>query len=285
VSATATGRSIISTGFTEVKLLSSRPPSRDPRVSACAHRDAGKFMREALLVAFVRRASQQPAFVAMGPGSRPGRRFVYDALARHKSHKLKFQSAAVRRHSFAISPNAFFARYSFISRPPNRGRRECRAPDAPAVSCAMVVVERTRAYRSHRNHPALPAQWFYGLYRVLPGAPGVLATVAPERLSLPRNLTPASGCQDHTILPYASGALVSRTLRVHRSPPRERDDRVSPLLVGRDGENLRLIWVRPQALFLKIGNGPCGELTRRARARAVGWSIPMEVVVRTAVFE
>src|ERR1700685_1416557 len=38
-------------------------------------------------------------------------------------------------HDFAISPNAFFARYSFISRPPNRGRRECRAPDAP---CGLV---------------------------------------------------------------------------------------------------------------------------------------------------
>ena len=42
----------------------------------------------------------------------------------------------------------------------SRGRRECRAPDAPAVSCAKIVVERTRAYRSHRNHPAFPAQWF-----------------------------------------------------------------------------------------------------------------------------
>ena len=121
-------------------------------------------------------------------------------------------------------------RFALYSRPPNRGRRECRAADAPAVSCAMVVVERTRAYRSHRNHPALPAQWFYGLYRTLPGAPGLLATVAPEKLSPPGNLTPASGCQDHTILPYASGALVSRTVGVHRSPPRERDDRVSPPL-------------------------------------------------------
>jgi hypothetical protein len=112
----------------------------------------------------------------------------------------------------------------------NKGAGNAGRPMRPAVSCARWSRKRTRAYRSHRNHPALPAQWFYGLYRALPGAPGVLATVAPERLSLPRNLTPASGCQDHTILPYASGALVSRTLRVHRSPPRERDDRVSPLL-------------------------------------------------------
>ena len=41
-----------------------------------------------------------------------------------------FKQSAMRGHNFAISPNAFFARYSFISRPPNRGRRECRAPEA-----------------------------------------------------------------------------------------------------------------------------------------------------------
>ncbi len=40
-----------------------------------------------------------------------------------------FKQSAMRGHTFAISPNAFFARYSFISRPPNRGRRECRAPE------------------------------------------------------------------------------------------------------------------------------------------------------------
>jgi len=39
--------------------------------------------------------------------------------------------AMAARHSFAISPNAFFARYSFISRPLQWGRRECRAADAP----------------------------------------------------------------------------------------------------------------------------------------------------------
>jgi hypothetical protein len=110
----------------------------------------------------------------------------------------------------------------------NKGAGNAGRPMRPAVSCARWSRKRTRAYRSHRNHPAFPAQWFYGLYRALPGAPGLLATVAPEKLSLLGNLTPASGCQDHTILPYASGALVSRTLRVHRSPPRVCDDRERP---------------------------------------------------------
>src|SRR5450631_1712602 len=101
---------------------------------------------------------------------------------------------------------------------------------------------RTRAYRSHRNHPALPAQWFT-TYTCPPRRPGFLATVAPEKLSPLKNLTPASGCQDHTTSSSASGALVRRTLRVHRSPPRERDDRDSPLWWDGMVRNMDLFWV------------------------------------------
>ena len=94
----------------------------------------------------------------------------------------------------------------------------------------------------------------YSLSRALLGAPGFLATVAPEKLSLPRNLTPASGCQNHTILLSASGALVRRTLRVHRSPPRERDDRDSPLSVGQDDKGYSPRIYCCQELFPKFGN-------------------------------
>jgi len=45
--------------------------------------------------------------------------------------------------------------------------------------------------------------------------PGLRATVARNHLA---NLTPASGGQDHTILPSASAAPVSRSPHVHRIP-------------------------------------------------------------------
>src|ERR1017187_4481476 len=136
---------------------------------------------------------------------------------------------------------------------PNRGRRECRAPDAPAVSCAMGVVERTRAYRSHRNHPAFPAQWFTA-YFVLSPATGLSCHRRPREVLLPGNLTPASGCQDHTTLPSASCALVSRTLRVHRSPPHVCDDHEAPLMAKRDGEDIAVICVSDkQKYFCKRG--------------------------------
>src|ERR1700733_13169524 len=108
----------------------------------------------------------------------------------------------------------FCARYSFISRPPNRGRRECRAADAPDSRVCHVEQERTRVSRVHRNHPAFPTQWFTD-YTCAPRCSGFLATVTPEKLSLLKNLTPASRCQDHTSSPSASSALVKSTIPVH----------------------------------------------------------------------
>jgi hypothetical protein len=45
----------------------------------------------------------------------------------------------------------------------------------------------------------------------------------------PRDLTPASRRQDHTTSPSASALFVNSAARVHRIPPRVRDDRDTPL--------------------------------------------------------
>ena len=112
---------------------------------------------------------------------------------------------------------------------PNRGRRECRAPGAPAAARAMVASKEAHALvRSHRKHPAFPAQWFYDLFRALPGDRAFLPP-SPLRSLLLKNLTPASRRQDHTTSPSASRALVRSALRVHRIPSRVRDDRDTPL--------------------------------------------------------
>ena len=110
----------------------------------------------------------------------------------------------------------------------------------------MVVVERTRAYRSHRNHPAFPTQWFTD-YSAL--SPVLRAFWPPSSASLHANLTPASGCQDHTHFPSASNAFVKSTLGVHRIPPRVRDDHDTPLLVGRDGGQYRIIRIFGKAEY------------------------------------
>src|SRR3984893_2548686 len=78
--------------------------------------------------------------------------------------------------------------------------------------------------------------------------------------STPPNLTPASGRQDHTTSPYAATSLVrplliahrlitrpaiplhAKRCRVHRIPPRVRDDRDTPLWWGGMRKVLDLIW-------------------------------------------
>ena len=100
---------------------------------------------------------------------------------------------------------------------------------------------RTRAYRFGGSIPAFPAQWLYGLLRALPGRAGLVVTVAHEKLSLLLDLTPASGRQDHTTSPYASGMHVCHAIGVHRIPPRVRDVRERPSSYGETGGVMPLI--------------------------------------------
>jgi hypothetical protein len=67
-------------------------------------------------------------------------------------------------------------------------------------------------------------------------------------------LTPASGRQDHTASPSATTAFVIRRLRVHRIPPRVRDDRDPPLSSGETRGFKSLICPTAKAeYFLKGG--------------------------------
>ena len=93
------------------------------------------------------------------------------------------------------------------------------------MCCLRMEKRCTRAYRFGGSIPAFPAQWFYGLYRALPGE----RLFCLRRLrGFTQGLTPAPRHQDHTTSPYASGAYVYRTLGVHRIPPRVRDVRERP---------------------------------------------------------
>src|SRR6266478_9116096 len=140
-------------------------------------------------------------------------------------------------HSFTISPRT---RASFIgtSCPLQiRGRRECRAPDAPAAACG--VVESTRVshhgHTGNTRHP--PRNGFNGFLRALPGDRAFLPPSSLRSLLL-KNLTPASGRQDHTTSPSASQHVRQYAAHVHRIPTHVRDDREPPLLSDRDGASL-----------------------------------------------
>jgi hypothetical protein len=65
-------------------------------------------------------------------------------------------------------------------------------------------------------------------------------------------LTPAPGRQDHTSSPSAASNARQARRRVHRIPPRVRDVASRPSKWDETARDIQLIWVRPQAIFLKI---------------------------------
>src|SRR5258708_23935117 len=80
-----------------------------------------------------------------------------------------------------------------------------------------------------------------------PRRPGSFATVASGITSA--NLTPASGCQDHTTSPSAFVPFVNGTISVHRIPSRVRDDRDTPLEWDETAGDIEVIWVKRERIY------------------------------------
>jgi hypothetical protein len=168
-----------------------------------------------------------------------------DAPFAHPTESIS--NGVIRSHTSAISPQVC-ARL-ILNFPPshNRGRRECRAPDAPAVLRAKMRVARTQVITVTPETPGIPRAMVLRLISRSPRGPGSFAPVV--RRANPATLTPASGRQDHTTLPSASSALVSRAISVHRNPPHVRDDRETPLMARRDDLLLSLFLPSRQVKF------------------------------------
>jgi hypothetical protein len=183
-------------------------------------------------------------------------------------------------------------------------------PVAPAASCALVVVERTRVTTSTPESPDVPARnGFNGFLRALPGDRALLppspcglkvlsSPVEPNEP--PQDLTPASRRQDHTTSPSASSAVVlhaanrsrrairpalashAQHCRVHRTPPRVRDDHDTPLWWGGMARVLDLIWVRWQQIFFgkseKKTRQPRRQTARRANHRRPAQRFPSRLL-------
>ena len=87
--------------------------------------------------------------------------------------------------------------------PPNReGAGNAGRTRTRSLACKMKKAHEQSHHRFAGNIPAFPAQWFYGFLRALPGDRACLSP-SPARSSASQNLTPASGCQDHTTSPSA----------------------------------------------------------------------------------
>ena len=153
--------------------------------------------------------------------------------------------------------------------PKRRGRRERRVRAAPAVSCA------TRTKENAHEHTGTVGAFRHSLrngftaYAALSSATNSschrhrringLARPGWARKNL-RRLDTSNGCQDHTVLPYATAPFVlhagarsrKTALRTFAHPTLPRPPHPAPTFVtmanaplpGRDGGDVDLIWVR-----------------------------------------
>jgi hypothetical protein len=130
---------------------------------------------------------------------------------------------------------------------PLEGVGNAGCPLHPRSRVHVVVAEGTRVTTSTPESPGIPARNGFTAYFALSSVTGLFChrrlrtdvLSAPGRADITSaNLTPASGCQDHTTSPYAATSLVrvlliahrlitrpaipshTRRCRVHRIPPR-----------------------------------------------------------------
>jgi hypothetical protein len=169
-------------------------------------------------------------------------------------YHLHFSNSLPCSATTSRSRRVFCASFAGTSRPlRTEGAGNAERPMRPIAACAMVVVERTRVSQVTPESPGIPRAMVYGLYRALPGEPGFLATVASGIAST--DLTPASGCQDHTTSPSArQRPRLWHRLRPPHPASNVRDDRETPLERKRDRIAILLICPGRQAKFLKIRN-------------------------------
>src|SRR5450432_3664308 len=95
---------------------------------------------------------------------------IHLAAQRKEDGLLRF----ARNDVAMVSHTALFSRREapevLLLAPAQRGRGECRMPNAPAASCAIVVIERTRVTTSTPESPGIPARnGFNGFLRALLG--------------------------------------------------------------------------------------------------------------------
>ena len=130
-------------------------------------------------------------------------------------------TSEIRCKTHLRSPATQSARVLPIAPSSFRGRRECRAPDAPAAACAGGRKQKAHALvRSHRKHPAFPAQWFT-TYFVLSPVTGLFCHRHQWRLR--HQLDTSVGVSGPHDFAVRSGIVrpctcVHRHRRVHRIP-------------------------------------------------------------------
>jgi hypothetical protein len=187
-------------------------------------------------------------------------------------------------HSFAISRPDMPEVCQKFPYPPIRGRRECRAPDAPAAACAMIVVERTRVSQVTPESPGIPRAMVLTVSFALSPVTGLVCH--RHRRSCLRQLDTSVGVSGPHDFAVRFSAVRQERIRVHRIPPRVRDDRDTPLCGTERGELVEMICPTGKAeYFCKGGwtqkslSSPSGKSVVWAGLRNCGrWAISRRII-------
>src|SRR5665213_558039 len=130
----------------------------------------------------------------------------------------RLSQAMTTGHDFAISPPAFFARGLHLF----PTLCEQRARGIPGARCARSLACSLKKHASivTTSTPVSPGIPRTMVLTATARSPWCAGLFGHHRLRfLHADLTPASGCQDHTSFPSASGTVVHGAIRVHRIPP------------------------------------------------------------------
>jgi hypothetical protein len=100
-----------------------------------------------------------------------------------RGHGFSFQPYRIGRQTLASSRRNRARVVVRNTLEKNEGAGNAGRPMRPIAACATIVVERTRVSQVTPESPGTPRAMVYGLYRALPGEPGFLATVTPEKLA------------------------------------------------------------------------------------------------------
>jgi len=137
----------------------------------------------------------------------------------------------------------------------------------------MVVEMRTRVSQVTPESPGIPRAVVYGLCRDLPGDRAFLSP-SPAGISSRRLDASVEASGPHDFAVRKLSALVFSAARVHRIPPRVRDDREPPLCGTGQGELWGDLGILEIRIFLQKGLDRGVDQLRRWFARRVGSAAP-----------
>jgi hypothetical protein len=123
----------------------------------------------------------------------------------------------VRRTQFLVLATHFLSEaFNFVCASQKRAQGKPGARCTRGLMCTVHQQKTHMSIQVKREHPGLPCAMALRFIRALPGEPGFVVTIAPEKLSLLQDLTPttgASGPHDFAVRTRAA------RLATHTRPP------------------------------------------------------------------